>query len=327
MSEPNVSEEVLSEQPKGRVRRRGRRKYVKYSPLSLVLLAICGFVFAFSVFGLLEQPILDYAGRIQIEGFGFGSLFETPDEDDKGCLTPSREPVDGSKWQEISPSQINKENLPFLQKIDFSILEQQNSETVAWMYWPTTIDVDGLPFNLPAVQTSDNDYYLNHSFDHSTSANGWLYADYRCNMENLESSRNTVLYAHARTYQMFGGLRFLNKEVAWQKDGNNHFIYINTPNERTVWQLFSWYETTTEFNYIKTNFASDIEYLAFLHTLQNNNTIPYFEKIEFTPKSRILTLSTCKGVNSNARIALHAVLVKHEWLPGKGPGAEMGAWD
>ena len=129
-----------------------------------------------------------------------------------------------------------------------------------------------------------------------------------------ESSRNTIIYAHARSYHMFGGLRFLNKKTAWQQDGNNHFIYINTPYERTVWQLFAWYETTTDFNYIQTDFSSDIEYMAFLYSLRENNTVPYFEEVEFSPKSQILTLSTCKGVNSNVRVAMHAVLVKYEKL-------------
>ncbi|MBQ1273068.1 MAG: sortase [Clostridia bacterium] len=315
MSESNNFEEVLAEEPFGyRKKRRRRRKYVRYSPLSLVLLAICGFVFSFSVFGLLEQPLLDYVGRIKLGSFGFESIFNSPEEDDVGALRPTLGPVDGSKWQAISPTQIDKEKLPFLQKIDFRILEQQNEETVAWMYWPTTIDVDGLPFNLPVVQTSDNDYYLSHSFDHSASANGWVFADYRCNMEGIGSSRNTIIYAHARSYHMFGGLRFLNKKTAWQQDGNNHFIYINTPYERTVWQLFAWYETTTDFNYIQTDFSSDIEYMAFLYSLRENNTVPYFEEVEFSPKSQILTLSTCKGVNSNVRVAMHAVLVKYEKL-------------
>ena len=40
-----------------------RKGYVRYSPLSLILLAFCAFVFSFSVLGLFEQTLLDTADR------------------------------------------------------------------------------------------------------------------------------------------------------------------------------------------------------------------------------------------------------------------------
>ncbi len=317
-----LSQEETPPNRTGRRRRNGRRKYVRYSPLSLVLLAICAAVFSFSMFGLLEQPIYDYAGKVNLGSLGFEDAFFDDGSDDANVLKPSpNDAVDGSKWQQIEPSKIDKKTLPFLQKVHFDILKQQNEDSVAWMYWPTTTDVKGLPFNMAVVQTTNNEFYLNRSFDLSNNANGWIYADYRCDMSNLISNRNTIIYGHARSYLMFGGLRFLNTKTKWQEDGYNHFIYINTPNERTVWQVFSWYETTTEFNYIQTYFSGDIEYMAFLNTLQAQNTIPAFEQVELDSDSKILTLSTCKGVNSDVRVAIHAVLVKHEWLPGREPNS------
>ncbi len=311
MTEKNRSKD--DEMPSVEPKKEGKA-YVKYSPLSLVLLALCAFVFSFSLLGLFEQSILDLAGRSEVENFG-SDVFDplSSDGEDDGVITP----VDpAEQWQEIAPEEIDVEALPFLQTVGFDSLKEQNSDTVAWMYWPTTTDVKGLPFNRQVVQSTNNEYYLNKSFDKSNNSNGWIYVDYRCNMKDLLANRNTIIYGHARSYLMFGGLRYLNSKTKWQQDGNNHFIYINTPTERTVWQVFAWYETTTAFNYINTNFSSDKAYVNFLNTLQSKNSISAFESFEFTADDHILTLSTCKGSNSNVRIAMHAVLVKHEYVEG-----------
>ncbi len=287
-----------------------KKGYVKYSPLSLVLLSVCAFVFAFSMMGVFEQSVLDLAGSGMVdEILGFlkdensGIFVSDPNKDEFG---------NPRQWQKIAPSEIDPNKLSFLQVNGFENLKKQNPDTKAWMYWPSTADVRGLPFNMPVVQTKDNDYYLNHSYDKSSHANGWVYFDYRCELADIRANRNLIVYAHARSYQMFGGLRYLNTKTKWQQDGYNHFIYLNTPNGKAIYQLFSWYETTTAHNYIDTYFGSDAEYVAFLNDLQSRNTISAFEKFEFTGNDRILTLSTCIGSNSDARIAVHAVLVRYE---------------
>ena len=111
---------------------------------------------------------------------------------------------------------------------------------------------------------------------------------------------------------MFGGLKYLNEKPEWYNNGNNHFIYINTPTERTIWQIFSWYETNVEHYYIKTNFASGQDFVDFVNDLQSRNEIAAFARYNFTENSRIITFSTCKGLNPNNRVAMHAVLVKSE---------------
>lgn len=310
-----ASAEAASPNP-GAAKGRKRKGYVKYSPLSLVVLAFCAFVFSFSVLGLFEQTLLDTAeeGRQEtLAQIGF------PDDGgwgDPNDLPPSPVP-NLNQWQNIHPSQIDTSGLPFLRNANFPALKQENPDTVAWVYWPTTADVKGLPLNLPVVQGADNEYYLSRSFDGSQSDNGWVYVDYRNNVNNLRSNRNLILYGHARSYLVFGGLKYLNTKSSWVQDGYNHFIYINTPNERTVWQVFSWYETTVDFNYINTYFSDDEDYVEFLLMIQSKNMIEGFEKKGFSGDDRILTLSTCKGEDENVRVAVHAVLVKHEWINGE----------
>lgn len=293
--------------------------YLKYSPFSLLLLSACAFVFFYSLLGLLEQTVQDHADEVVIDkvyniafqgwGEGVHNVTSVPSTGG-GVLAPLPNATDS--WQSIKPENVNPEILPFLQSPEFPALKAINAHTVGWLYWPSSTSVDGFPMNQPVVQTKDNEYYLSRNFERQRSQNGSVYMDYRNNGKDISQNRNTILYGHARSYQIFGGLKDLNIQKTWQKDGYNHFIYFNTPTERTVWQVFSWYETTVYFNYIRTDFSSDDAYVSFLEQIQSKNQIPAFEEFTFTPETRILTLSTCKGSDETVRVAVHAVLVKSE---------------
>lgn len=61
--------------------------------------------------------------------------------------------------------------------VDFSDLLKQNPDTVGWL------NVNNTTINYPIVQSGDNSYYLNHSFEKAESAVGWIFADYRSNLK------------------------------------------------------------------------------------------------------------------------------------------------
>ncbi len=218
--------------------------------------------------------------------------------------------LDKTDLSVIHPDNINLEDIAYLSGIDFSKLEARNDDTVAWICIPGNDSITGLPVDTAVVQTTDNSYYLSHSFDKSENVNGWIYADYRNNMTNITSNYNTIIYGHARSYRMFGGLKNLNETPDWYKNGYNHFVKITTPKDETIWQIFSWHETNVYYNYIQTDFANAQEFIDFANELQDKNELKgYFSTFEFTENSRIITLSTCKGSNPANRVAVHAVLV------------------
>ena len=324
MSDIPRSEEGSEPVKKKKKRQRG---YVKYAPLTLLFLSVCAFVFCFSLCGMYEEPMLDSVSKnelnnIYVDAFvPDGKESFSPSDPNVEEIAPT--PESHGSWQSISPKKIKPESLPFLAQPNFSTLKQTNSQTKAWFYWPSSYDVKGLPINMPVVQAKDNDYYLTRNYNRVYNENGWVYFDYRNDLSVLTNNRNTIIYGHARSYQIFGGLKYLDTYTKWIRDGYNHFIYINTPTERTVWQVFSWHETNIYTNYIQTEFRSDEEYVAFLNRMQKFNELPAFEEFEFTPEDRILTLSTCKGTDKTVRVAVHAVLVKSEWIgEGEKPAIE-----
>ena len=88
--------------------------------------------------------------------------------------------------------------------VDFSELSSINSDVCGW------IQVNGTNINYPFVQTNNNDYYLTHSFYKDTNEAGWVFLDYRNNIQSLH--QNTIIYAHSRIdTTMFGSLKKLLK--------------------------------------------------------------------------------------------------------------------
>lgn len=183
--------------------------------------------------------------------------------------------------------------------IDFTKLQQKNDDTIAFIHMPNT------NINYPIVQTTNNEYYLTHAFDKTYNSAGWVYMDYE-NLLNFQSD-NTVLYGHGRLDKtVFGSLKnALTKK--WQENKENYIIWISTPNENMVYQIFSIYTIESEGYYIKTKFNTVQEKEQWINTMKSRNITK--ETPEVTVNDKILTLSTCLN-NTGGRIVVQAKLIK-----------------
>ena len=184
--------------------------------------------------------------------------------------------------------------------VDFNNLKETNDDTVAWIY------VGGTNVNYPVVQTTDNDFYLNHSFDKSSNKAGWLFMDYRNDSKNYQ--KNTIIYAHNRKDKtMFGSLKNV-LAAFWYEDVDNRVIKMSSENTNTLWQIFSIYTIETTNDYIKTEFRDDNEFQEFIDLIKGRSTANFNTKV--TTKDKILTLSTCHG--NTKKLVVHAKLIKQE---------------
>lgn len=185
-------------------------------------------------------------------------------------------------------------------KIDFNKLQEINNDTIAWLILNNT------NINYPVVQSSNNSYYLKHSFDKSENNAGWIFMDYR-NNPNFEN-HNTIIYGHnQKDKTMFGSLKnVLNK--SWYQSKDNEYIKIITKNKETTWQIFSIYTIKTTNDYLKINFSNNKEYQSFIATITNRSI--YNFNIDTSRARQILTLSTCYG--SSKRLVVHAVLISQK---------------
>ena len=217
---------------------------------------------------------------------------EVPDSDNTEIIEQKEDiPEDNPYWDYIKMNLIS---------VNFYDLLKINNETKGW------IQVNGTNINYPFVQTSNNDYYLTHSYDKSYNQAGWVFMDFRNDTVNYD--KNTILYAHGMNNKtMFGSLRnILNS--SWYNNTNNHIIKLSTPTENTLWQVFSVYHIETTNDYIQTEFTSDEEYQTFLDTLKGRSAVTFDTTLNTSDK--ILTLSTC--YNKTDKVVMHAKLIKRE---------------
>ena len=197
-----------------------------------------------------------------------------------------------------------KKDLEFKEKIaeyDFDKLKKMNSDIVGY------IEVDNTNISYPVVKSSDNSYYLNHSYKKEKNNIGSIFLDYRNDLDNL--SKNNIIYGHGRLDNtMFGSLNNL-------LDSNNldskesYYITLSTPKSIMTFKIFSVYTIPKEGYYIKTYFSSNKYFKEFLETIMKRSI--YNFNTDVNTNDKILTLSTCKD-NFGKRVVVHAKLLKKE---------------
>lgn len=184
--------------------------------------------------------------------------------------------------------------------VDLKKLKEKNNDTVGWL------NVNNTNINYPFVKSSDNDYYLHHSFDKSYNNAGWVFLDYR-NNKNL-TDKNNIIYGHHRVNNtMFTSLLNTLNE-SWYTNKDNHIIRVSLENENSLWQIISVYKIPVESYYITTKFNNDNEFITFLDTISKRSI--YNFNYNVNKEDIILTLSTC--YDDNTRVVVHAKLIKIE---------------
>lgn len=272
----------------------------------MVIIVLCSVVFA-SCLGMLyewkktgdetKDELKDIYGDVLVEETIDDGNFDAPDID-YIVASDNSKPTNVKNSGKYGNDYWNYLNTPLI-NVNFNKLKQTNSDTVAWLY------VNNTNINYPIVQTRNNTYYLNHSFNKKVNVAGWLYGDYRSNFDKFK--RNTVIYGHGRVDQvMFGSLeKTLSK--SWYTNKNNYIIKMSTPTSNTLWHIVSIYVVPAEAYYLTHNFENDEAYQKWINKMLSRSV--YNFGIPVSTKDKFLTLSTCKDYNGN-RIVVQAKLVK-----------------
>ena len=283
ISRKGTSSNRFKEEPKYKKRK-------KHRLMINILVVICSILNIYSLYQIYlwykdSEDVQTYTEDIN------NSVEISEINDDKNVtIVKSDEDKSNPYWDYIKMNLID---------VDFSKLENTNKDIVGW------IQVNGTNINYPFVQTKDNDYYLNHSFNKDYNQAGWVFLDYRNNVNSFD--KNTIIYAHSRLDKtMFGSLKNLLKSN-WYKNKNNHIIKLSTKNQNTLWQVFSVYHVPTTSDYLKINFKGNNEFVSFAKMLQNRSVYKFNTTVNSNDK--ILTLSTC--YKNNQKMVMHAKLIKY----------------
>lgn len=181
----------------------------------------------------------------------------------------------------------------------FNELLDINSDTVGWL------TVNNTNIDYPVVQTDDNDYYLNNDYYHNKNYNGWIFADYRNDLEDLD--QNTIIYGHNKylNQTMFGSLNNV-LDNGWLENSDNQIIVFNNLYDEMEWKIFSVYKIKNTNDYLTTSFASKASYKKFIRLISTRSVKDF--NVDVSTDDKILTLSTC--IDTNKRLVIHAVLQK-----------------
>ena len=179
--------------------------------------------------------------------------------------------------------------------IDFDSLKKINKDVVGYL------KVNNTKIDYVVVQGTNNDYYLSHNFKKEDNVAGWIFADFRNNLDGTD--RNIIIYGHnTRDGSMFGTIKNLTN-YDWVANTPDQRIFFATEKGIEYYEIFSVYKTDPDDFYIKTSFLNDNDFEEFLKTLKSRSIRDY--GVEVSSSDHIITLSTCSD-NGTKRIAIHA---------------------
>ncbi len=259
--------------------------------LSCIIALACVVGIGVSAYEIIRWKIDSERTKIQESEIKVVAKIDEKDDDDKTEVVKQKkpDPKTGPYWDYIKMKLID---------VDFDELRKRNPDTVSW------ISVSGSNINYPVVQSTNNDFYLNHTFDRSYNEAGWVFADFRNRVDG--SDKNMIFYAHGRIDgTMFGTLRNVLTN-GWLSNQNNFTVRTSNEHENALWQVFSVYHIPTTSDYIQTDFATSDEFETFIKNLINRSAFNFRTNIDGT--DHILTLSTC--YSETERVVLHAKLIK-----------------
>lgn len=205
--------------------------------------------------------------------------------------TPSAEP----RWVVVQP----EEEDPYireLEKINLESLREVNPDVVGWILIPDTV------INYPIMQGTDNDYYLNHTWDGKRYAVGSIFLEYLCNSDLTDF--HTIIYGHnMNDGSMFASLREYRNQEYWEE---HPYVYIRSDQGVYRYEIFSSYLAKVNSNTYGIGFSSENTKIWFLDQILTDSVIDTGVEPEHT--DRVLTLSTCSGSGHTTRWVIHARL-------------------
>jgi sortase B len=118
------------------------------------------------------------------------------------------------------------------------------------------------------------------------------------------TDRNSILYGHRMNNgTMFADLSNYSNQAFFEE---HPYLLIITPEAKYKAEVFSAYVANTTYNSWDTVFDGDEKYMNWLESIQSRS---YFNRdVEFSPESRVVTLSTCTYEFEDARFIVHALL-------------------
>ena len=170
----------------------------------------------------------------------------------------------------------------------FSKLYLKNKSIVGW------IEIEGTEIDYPVLQSSNEEYYLDHNFDQEKDNNGSIFIDKECSI--WPRSQNIIIYGHnMKSGKMFGTLDKYKDKGYCEKHPVIKFDTLYESGEYRVMYVFNEVvheEAEVTFKYYQfVNANSAQEYRSNMNEMAKMSL--YDTGIESYYGDSLITLSTC----------------------------------
>lgn len=210
-----------------------------------------------------------------------------------GLAEPEPLPVASSQLEETTTSDLSS---PWAD-IDLDALQAVNEDVLGW------ITIPGTELSYPLVQGADNDYYLDHTWNHERAAVGSIFLE--CSVSPDFTDYNSLIYGHRmHNGSMFGVLRNYLKTDFWRQAPS---VYIITHEGAARYDIFAAYQAPVSLPVFTPGqtVATDRQFIlsyALSHSAFDSGITPDLD-------DRMLTLVTCTGVGYSSRLIVQATYV------------------
>lgn len=193
----------------------------------------------------------------------------------------------------ISNKQVNSKKIEIKEqeeKIDYQeelnkIKTEYNNNDIVGL-----ISIEDTNFKEIVMQSTDNDYYLEHTVYHEENWRGQTFLDYR---NDINNSNKLIIYGHNSNYYNLPFKIFENYyDESYYKE--HKYIYLQTNEDVYKYEIFSVYVEVSDWDYYnKMNFNSKDEY--FNHILKLKNKSMYNTQVDISENDKILIIQTCSS--------------------------------
>lgn len=221
---------------------------------------------------------------------------------DSTMPTPTPTPTDAPPLYSLDEAPPEREVLE-----EFKNLLIKNKKLIGWL------KIDDTNIDYPVMQTTDNEYYLDHNIEQEYDKNGSIFMDKDCDV--LKPSTNFILYGHHMVSgKMFGKLYLYQKKSYYEE---HPYISFDTLYDRGTYQvMYVFYskvykETEIAFKYYQfidangaQEFDSYMQEMADIALYDTGVTAEYGDQL--------LTLSTCDNQSKDGRFVVVAKKIAKE---------------
>ncbi len=190
---------------------------------------------------------------------------------------------------------------------EFKILLNKNQKLIGWL------KIDDTNIDYPVMQTTDNEYYLDHNLNQEYDKNGSIFMDKDCDV--LSPSTNYILYGHhMKSGQMFGNLDRYSSEEYYEE---HPYIQFDTIYEKGTYQVMYVFrshvysEDEIAFKYYQfIDVNSEQEFDSYMQEMAEMSI--YDTGVTAQYGDQLLTLSTCDNHEENGRFVVVAKKIAKE---------------